>query len=279
MDRELLLITLTLALCGPALLACGLVTPPLVNERNPYRLERIRWAQLWLGLVPAMLLFGTLVGWAVQEPSESDERVSVALLLAICPFAAIWLRAAVRAGLALRHIDPGVAATVGLIRPRVVIASALAVALDADELAAVRAHEDAHARHRDPLRLWLGQLATDLQWPFPGAFRRFRRWRLALEIARDAEARFGGADGADLAAAIVIAAGLESYGRPTLAALSAGDDIRDRVTRLLEPAPDPVPSIKPWALGMALTALAVLAILVGVSVGEDLVRALPGVVT
>ncbi len=43
--------------------------------------------------------------------------------------------------------------TAGLWRPRIFVAQDLALALSTDELAAVIAHEDAHRRRRDPLRL------------------------------------------------------------------------------------------------------------------------------
>jgi Zn-dependent protease with chaperone function len=71
----------------------------------------------------------------------------------------------------------------------VVIAPELSSSLDDAELAAVLAHAAAHARHRDPLRLWLAQLVTDAQWPAVAASARFHRWRAAVEIARDAAAR------------------------------------------------------------------------------------------
>lgn len=281
MDRELLLVTLTLALCGPALLGSGLVTAPQASERNAYRLERLLWIRLWLGLLPAALLFGLLLGWALQEPDESDERVSVALVLTILPFAGIWLRAFVRAVVALRHRHAVLAGTIGILRPRVIIAPALTAELDDSEVAAVRAHEEAHSRHFDPARVWLAQFLTDLQGPFLGASRRFLEWRKALEIARDAEAMAMGAEGADLASAIVIAVRIERiHRRPgALVQLTPEDDIRDRIGRLLEPVPEPVAPARSWPLALAFVALVLIALIAGRCFGEALVRSLPGVIT
>lgn len=100
----------------------------------------------------------------------------------------------------------------GVLRPRILISPRLANALQDRELEAVVEHERAHARHRDPLRLWLAQLATDLQWPWPQARVRFRAWIHALELARDEEALARGVDGADLAAAILVSVRLYQDG-------------------------------------------------------------------
>ena len=80
------------------------------------------------------------------------------------------------------------AATVALLRPRVVVCETFGAQLDEHALAAALAHEQAHARHRDPLRIWLAQIVTDLQWPLSGARARFEQWLFALELARDEEA-------------------------------------------------------------------------------------------
>ncbi len=260
MDREILLAGLALLVCGPSLLAAGLV---------PAR------RAMWKPLVPTVLAAGILVGWALQEPSDSDESFAPAALVLLAPMALIWLRAGWRALRALRIRARPAAATLGLFRPRVVVAPELRARLDAAELAAVLAHEAAHARHRDPLRLWLAQIVTDLQWPCPRARLRLDTWRRALELARDDEARANGVDGADLAAALVVAAKLQS--QPTLAGLLGdGSALAARVERLLAPLPPAtMPRTARWslALGAALAG----ALVVGALYGETLVRWLPGV--
>ena len=66
------------------------------------------------------------------------------------------------------HVVDGLpvpAFTTGLLRPRVYVARALAARVDRDQLAAVLAHERAHADRRDPLRLSLFRaLACTLFW-------------------------------------------------------------------------------------------------------------------
>jgi hypothetical protein len=77
----------------------------------------------------------------------------------------------------------------------VVVSPALAEVLDPAALRAVHEHESAHARHHDPLRIWLAELAADLQWPSPSARARLQSWPETLELARDDEARERGAQG------------------------------------------------------------------------------------
>ena len=78
--------------------------------------------------------------------------------------------AAARAGLSVARVRavnglPVPAFTTGWLSPRVVVAADLAERLTADELAAVLAHEAAHVRRRDPLRLFaLRALASLLFW-------------------------------------------------------------------------------------------------------------------
>jgi hypothetical protein len=138
-------------------------------------------------------------------------------------------------------------------------------------------------RHFDPLRLWLAQLGTDLQWPARGARRRFRDWRAALELARDDEACERGVDGSDLAAALIEAARLgEATGSPVIVGLIQEDTyaagaFRERVVRLLDRPPGP-PSPPPravpgWALLVGLLALALIG---GLCFGEAIVVNLPG---
>ncbi|MBK7534033.1 MAG: M48 family metalloprotease [Myxococcales bacterium] len=240
MARELLLSMLSLLLVGTLHVVCGAgvgrfwALPPLSRVTSARAAELQAWRLLWAPLVPGALVLAFLLGWALQEPEQAEALHAWAYLCA-APILLVWGRAvhrAWRAGLA-RHVP--VAGTVGLLRPRVVVAEALRAALDADALAAAMAHEAAHVRHRDPLRLWLGQLATDLQWPAPGAARRLARWRSALELARDEEACKRGVAGPDLAAALIAAARLHSRSRGAVAGLGDGaaEVLRLRVARLL----------------------------------------------
>ena len=171
-------------------------------------------------------------------------------------------------------------ATVGLLRPRVVIADGLDDTLDPEAMAAALAHERVHVRRRDPLRIWLAQLATDLQWPNPSARQRFQRWLASLELARDEEARLEGASGADLAAAVVAVAKMERLEPGTVMAALTGAEasLKSRIRRLLDPLPpDDVGRSRIVAVAVVLSLAA--GVLAGVEYGDVLLRALPFIAT
>ena len=281
MNRELVLVTLIVALCGSAVWLAGWL-PARAGGRadeSGRAAERRCWLALWLPLVPAAAALAALAGWALQEPRLTDEILRPLTPLLVAPIAALWLRAAWRAGRALAHPRvPPLAATLGLLRPRIAIDERLSRDLDATARWAVLAHERAHCRHRDPLRIWLAQIGSDLQWPSPQAAVRFERWRQALELARDEEARDGGVDGEDLAAALIGAVRLAQ--RPALSAAATLVDGEQalllRVGRLLAPL-RALPA-QPWSARLALAgslALLTAATLFGLGHGDLLVRALP----
>ena len=271
MDRELVLGMLALLLCGAAMGAFGWLRAPTTTG-SPLEEERTRWGAIWLPLLPAAVIFFALGGWALAEPDDAEPVPMFVLLLAL-PFAILWIRALVRAGRALMPMKHVAAATVGLVKPRVVVSPDLAAALDPMALAAAIQHETAHARHRDPLRIWLAQLATDLQWPWPAARRRFRSWLEALELARDAEARLDGVAGEDLAAAIVAAVQLSRAW--TLAALDGnGVALVRRVAALLGPLPPMNPGRRAFVPVLLVAGLLVTALVFGATEGEPIVRTL-----
>lgn len=277
MDRELVLVVLALLFAGPLFATCGAVVPSRTT-RSPsaQRWEQRCWARLWLPLLPGGFVLAVLVGWALMEPA-SAEPVPRTMVGAAMPFVPIWCRALARAVRSALARPPGVAAgTVGLVRPRVVISERFSRALTARERDATRAHEIAHVRHRDPLRLLLAQLATDLQWPCPGAQARLDQWRRSLELARDEEARLQGADGWDLAAAILAAARLGPHWRAGSTALVGGGvPLEERIGALLAPLPrDDTPVAPSPVLLLSLTAAGMGAVCLGATLGETVVRAL-----
>lgn len=282
MNRETFLVTLIPALCGCLVLAWAFLWGSAPNRRTSAGAnEGVCWRRLWTPLAPGVLAISVLIGWALQEPDRSDESLRPVVFLVAAVFAFIWARAGARAVRSLVDKPTDVpAATLGFLRPRVVITPPLTRALDPAALRAVEAHEAAHVRHRDPLRIWLAHLAADLQWPWPYAQRLLRAWRQALEHARDDEARACGIDGADLASAILVAARLGRCSKRRLAALTEdGVLLQERVQRLLCPDTVTPPTVvpAPW-LWIVLVSLAI-GVALGFVDGDTIVRMLPGVIS
>lgn len=276
MDRELLLAALWVSICVPLFFIGGAWAAREPGPSPGALGESSHWAALWRPALLPALASAALVGWALREP-ERAESLRGGHLLAIIPFGFIVARAALRAVLSLvraRTRTPAPASTVGILRPRVLVDECFMERLDEDERFAVLAHERAHARSHDPLRIWLAQIVTDLQWPLSGAARRYTTWREALELARDDDARRDGADGPALARAIVIGARLARGGGSVAAApLTSGAALRLRVERLLQP------QVRPSAPPRARAAPVVVLLLIGTAVGgayvgEELVSAI-----
>src|SRR5258708_35620189 len=200
------------------------------------------------------------------------------LILASVPFVRLFGRGAIRAiWSVVRDEGEVVTATVGLLRPWVLFSPYLAKTLDDRTIEAALAHERAHARHRDPLRIWLAQFATDLQWPWPQAQKRFGLWILALELARDEEARASGVDGSDLATAGLASARLGRQAILPANAALIGDPstLKERISRLLEPLSLDAPRTHTmtWAAVLMIPAL-LGAIGFGSVFGEQILRTL-----
>jgi hypothetical protein len=275
-DRELVFLVFSALTLGPLLLLAGMRRAAQAQASSACGLERDCWRRLWSPLLPCAIVFGALVGWAVIEP-EQAERLPLPLIVIGAPIAVVWVRALVRALWGLRRASAvPTAATFGLLRPRMVIAPEFSRVIDDASRDAVTAHEAAHVRHRDPLRLWAAQFATDLQWPGRGAITRFAQWRHALELARDEEIRRQGVDGADLAAAVIVALRFSSITPSGGVSIVGGHEgVRDRIRRLLAPLPaieDESP--QPRSVRAATIAGPLGAAILGASFGEAIVRAL-----
>jgi hypothetical protein len=226
-----------------------------------------------------LLVAAWLCGWALSQPDPVRDPVGPFLFVACAPFAIVFARAVGRAvwSLARSPGDCGVA-TVGLLRPRIVFPPQLAKRLDERAIEAALAHERAHVRHRDPLRIWIAQFVTDLQWPWGSAQRRFTSWLEVLEQARDDEARAAGVDGADLAAALVGSLRFHSATRCTAGVRLIGQPevVRARIARLLQPLPGAPPcgDSSHAAIATFLMFTIVLALLLGVVYGERVIAPL-----
>jgi Zn-dependent protease with chaperone function len=278
-NRNLVLVTLLLCVCGCQVCLAGLLPFAVRRRESGREMERRSWRRLLAPLLPALVIGGLLVGWALQEPSETDEILRPDAFVCGAAIALVWGRAAWRALWALRSPRGGVpAATLGLFRPRILVDEGLRQSLDRGAVEALLAHEQAHVAHRDPLRIWIAQLTTDLQWPTRAASRRLRAWLDALELARDEEARAAGARGGDLAAAIVAAARLATGRSPAPAAPLTGADegrnLAERIDRLFVPVPPAEPPSSPWKARTALALAVALALAAGLTHGDTAVRAL-----
>lgn len=276
MERESLLSLLIMVLGGITLQLYAAWPWRDPRTSASQRAERVQWLALWWPAAPTLISAAWLCGWALSQPDPVLDPVSWILFAACVPFAVVFVRALLRAIWSLAR-SPGNfgVATVGILRPHIVFAPQLAKRLDDRAIEAALAHERAHVRHRDPLRLWAAQFLTDLQWPWSSAQRRLSSWLEALELARDDEARAAGVDGADLAAALVGSLRFQSSTRCTAAVGLIGRPqvVQARVARLLRPLPDAAPhrGASSTTIAVFLTLTLGLAVLLGVVCGERVI--------
>ncbi len=298
MEREWLLLLLIMLLGGLALHAVAWIPAPSPGNMSGRALERRAWLRLWSPVVPALIIAAWLGGWAMTQLDPVRDRLGVWTLYGVwLPFAFIFGRALVRAGWALLRPSPdsGVS-TIGLLQPQTLFSPFLARELDDQLIRAALAHERAHAGHRDPLRIWLAQLISDLQWPWPSAQQRFTTWLVALELARDEEARQQGTDGADLAAAVMASIRFARQlpvkeraawrGTHFAHARLFGDGrvLQERVTRLLAPLPQngqsaAGPGLSFQSAVLLLVPVLLLAALIGACYGAPVLRDLLALTT
>ena len=280
MNRDLVLAMLAFVLLGVGPWIAGWLQPSRPASEGAgesgRELERRYWRRLWTPALLPGIAVAILFGWRLQEPPVTDEPLTPSVVLFAIPAGLFWLRCLWRAFLASRRpIMPPPIATMGLLRPSVVVSAPLHSILDPEAMNAALSHERAHVRHFDPLRIWGAQIITDLQWPCPFAKRRFEAWLSALEIARDEEARLDGAHGEDIAAAVVAVARMNVASARAQALLTGGEaSLASRVRRLLVPlplGPARLALLAPLCVTIAIT----LGVLLGVTRGDSFVRALP----
>ena len=165
----------------------------------------------------------------------------------------------------------------GLIRPTVVVSDALIGSLRSAPLAAVLAHEAAHARNRDPLRQLFASAAARGLWIAPAARRAAEDQRLRLELAADEYAtRIAGRRA--LAEALL---GLHSQPplRPTPAIAGSGTFLTMRIEALMAGA-EPAQLIakhprRRSVIGLVLIALLILTVVASPSVGPNPILPMP----
>jgi Zn-dependent protease with chaperone function len=282
MDPEVVLVIVAAALFGVVVWLVAL--PAGRAPRHPFDSEPLAWWRLVHPLFGGSLVCAFLWGWALQEPNPADEHVGLAFQLLAMLAAGIMVRALLRSARALRASSTaGVAiGTIGFRSPRVFVSEEFRRSVSDRVLAAALAHEAAHVKGRDPLRIWLAQMFADLQWPIPGTSRRFSAWLLAVEAQRDDEAIASGTAAPDLAKGILTAARLQLGSAPRLSAqvTGAGEGIAWRVRRLLGPRASSgvhAPSRTSWFVRTSSLALLLGAVWLGNSYGDGLLGVLPGV--
>lgn len=249
--------------------------------RNTRRYTAMTRARLLFALriVPALLaiivvMFLLVPAYLAYEPRHTDESVSlklgllaffsaVGLSLAIARSIAAWRATARLTADWLRHGEPinlpgisiatfriehafPVIAIVGVVRPRLFIASHVLELLTPEEIAAAVAHENSHLAARDNLKRGLLRACRDTLLIIPSGRSLDRSWAEAAEEAADESAAHRERGIAlDLASALVkIARKVPSGARPTMPAgvfligeELAGDEevsgIKIRVGRLM----------------------------------------------
>jgi Zn-dependent protease with chaperone function len=149
-------------------------------------------------IVLAAVITGAAASGTIAARAAAGSRALRALIRsARRPVPAAVRDAAAGLGLAGRvdAVDGGeaFAVTYGLIRPRILVSTALADELTAAEVAAVLAHEREHVWRRDPLRLLAARLLAAWAWYLPAARWLSGRAALRRELAADrASARWAG---------------------------------------------------------------------------------------
>ncbi len=272
----------------------------LAGRRRPQAATRLLLGLrlLPLGLSLFVVLGLCLPSYLLFEPRESAERVGAACVLAALAGFLAWGVSIHRALRALRgSLDyqrhcrmstarrmeregEGLPVSVlegempllglaGILRPRIVMSSAVLRSLDPEQLAMALRHERAHWSSRDNLKRLILLLAPD---PVP-FFRTFagidRRWARYAEWAADDRAVAGDPEHSlSLASALVRMARLGKAARPTelVVALAGDDDFAERIERLLRAAdsPDERPRghFRLWAAGAAIAAISLVLTLV-----------------
>lgn len=249
------------------------------SAADPARLARRLFAMRVLPAAVSLVvsLVAVPISYWLWEPRGDDERVGP-LALAIASAGALILMASLvrvarslrQSCLVVRRLNeaaegslPGLAvpaaridspfpvvALVGVMRPRLFVAATVLESCTRQELQAVIAHELSHARTLDNLRrLLLVAVPDPLAW-LPVGRRMLRDWSAAAELAADQ-----GAVGEDpqqrmlLASALVKVARLAGAVNPEplpASSLYRGEEIADRVRRLVGPPPAAEDARRTW---------------------------------
>ena len=149
---------------------------------------------IWISSATLLLLFAldvsrwlACVAWASRARAAGHPAVDAqaARCRALLPQVCRRLGVTPTPRLSLHQVGRAGAHTLRWPRPRICVPVHLAERLDAEELRALLAHEIAHLRRRDWLRLLVVQLCRDLTFFIPSAHLAYRQFLQATEEAAD----------------------------------------------------------------------------------------------
>ncbi len=217
---------------GALLLTLAVALPAFLRYEPAHESERVGACLIALDLL-ALALVGAGIARAWRAVARSRR------LLRDCGRGDLRLVEDGRS-VALIDVTAPIVAVCGGWHPRIIASRRVFETCSADEFRQVIAHEAAHVRTRDNLKLLLLISGADaLAW-LPSGACMTARWRAAAEFAADERA--AGADPRKrvvLAAALIKVARLADGAQRTLPALTmavAADEVEERVRRLLAPA-------------------------------------------
>ncbi|MDE3165262.1 MAG: hypothetical protein KGN36_05605 [Acidobacteriota bacterium] len=233
---------------GAAALA---IAPCVLRAASRMRSRAAARTMLWLRWAPAIA--GLLVVGAVcvpsylrYEPGNTGEELGAFCVAGAVLALAVWTGAAIRGirriALSRRRLRGGVdgrgplVAMAGFLRPRLMIAPAVVEALSPEQLDAALRHERAHGAAHDNLKRLLLAFTPGILPGVRGFARVERHWARFTEWAADDDAVAGDPRRAvALAGALVRVARLGPSSAPLASCLLDGDDLAERVERLLHP--------------------------------------------
>ncbi len=227
------------------------IAPGALRAASRMRTRAAARSMLWLRWAPAIA--GLLVVGAVcvpsylrYEPGNTREELGPVCVAGALLALAVWTGAAIRGlrriALSRRRLRGSadgrgpLVAMAGILRPRLLIAPAVVEALSPGQLDAALSHERAHGAARDNLKRLLLAFTPGIL-PGVGGFAQVERhWARFTEWAADDDAVAGDPRRAlALAGALVRVARLGPSSAPLASCLLDGDDLAERVERLLHP--------------------------------------------
>ena len=180
--------------------------------------------------------------------------------------------------LIVTDLPENLAFSAGLLRPTVVVSSALIDSLEPAPLEAVLAHEAAHAKNRDPLCQVLAHAVGRGLWIAPAARRTAEHQRLRYELAADEYASAWAGRRALAEALLAFHSASESAGAPAIA--GGGTTLGARIDALVPGARPPRTVVEPSvvrrsAVGLTLAALLVVVVVMSPGTSSDGIAPMP----